>query len=366
MPDGPNSSYEDRAFGGAGLDVLIGNTGGDRLIDWVGEFNSYIVPFAPFGIATVSRQVEPQLPEFLYALSFSQGADPTRHTDTGNLTPCVNDIGKAVACGTAGSQSLRNGEPDGELGLVTQKDHGLWQEQTGGPTDPQAGQHARAARATCSARADFNNGPLQGFAVDSGVWAVASGQLQVAAASLGKDARPSSTSTSTCRSSTRSTARISTQKPTAGWKANSFVLFDYWSPTDFKFAGIDLSTNKMVIGHRTADGWFYDSQSPYNGSLKPDTFYDVLIDVNGTYVQVSVDDSQWFSYTFAARVLTDGSSVALNKGLVGFGSNNSRGVLDNIAVQSVPPGNTLDTTEYFEDGTRRALHRHSAAAPPGP
>ena len=64
----------DRAFGGAGLDVLMGNTGGDRLIDWVGEFNSYIVPFAPFGIATVSRQVPPWLFEFLYGLSASQGA----------------------------------------------------------------------------------------------------------------------------------------------------------------------------------------------------------------------------------------------------------------------------------------------------
>ncbi len=48
--------YEDRSFGGAGLDILIGNTGGDRLMDWAGEFNSYIVPFSPFGIATVSRQ----------------------------------------------------------------------------------------------------------------------------------------------------------------------------------------------------------------------------------------------------------------------------------------------------------------------
>jgi hypothetical protein len=26
--------------------VLIGNTGGDRLIDWVGEYNAYLVPFA--------------------------------------------------------------------------------------------------------------------------------------------------------------------------------------------------------------------------------------------------------------------------------------------------------------------------------
>ena len=73
-------NYEDRAYAGAGYDILIGNTGGDRLIDWVGEFNSYIVPFAPFGIDTVSRQRPPGLDEFLYALSRADGADPTRWT----------------------------------------------------------------------------------------------------------------------------------------------------------------------------------------------------------------------------------------------------------------------------------------------
>jgi hypothetical protein len=79
--------YEDRAFGGAGLDILIGNTGGDRLIDWVGEFNSYIVPFAPFGIATVSRQVPPQLFDFLYAQAASDGADLTRPPTSASRTP---------------------------------------------------------------------------------------------------------------------------------------------------------------------------------------------------------------------------------------------------------------------------------------
>ena len=118
--------YQDRAYGGAGLDVLIGNTGGDRLIDWVGEFNSYIVPFAPFGIATVSRQVPPWLFEFLYALSASQGADPTRDEDQNTTDPDLE---------------ARNGEPYGELGLVTQKDHGLWQDQTGRPVRPAARQH---------------------------------------------------------------------------------------------------------------------------------------------------------------------------------------------------------------------------------
>src|SRR5262249_15122127 len=165
-------TYEDRVYGGAGLDVLIGNTGGDRLIDWVGEFNSYLVPFAPFGIATVSRQVDPFLPEFLYALSFSEGVDPTRDSDQ-NATD--TDL------------QARNGELFGELGLVTQKDHGYWQQQTGGPTDPQAGNIPGGKRDVLRG-ADFNNGSLQGFAVDSGVWTATNGTLQVAAGSLGKDA----------------------------------------------------------------------------------------------------------------------------------------------------------------------------------
>jgi hypothetical protein len=54
QPD-THPTYEDRAYGGAGRDVLLANTGGDRLIDWAGEFNSYLAPFAPFGEATVSR-----------------------------------------------------------------------------------------------------------------------------------------------------------------------------------------------------------------------------------------------------------------------------------------------------------------------
>ena len=83
LPDGPEASYEDIAVGGAGRDVLIANTGGDRLLDWVGEFNSYIVPYAPFGNFTVSRNPQPQKIQFLYDLSQADGADMTRAADTG-------------------------------------------------------------------------------------------------------------------------------------------------------------------------------------------------------------------------------------------------------------------------------------------
>jgi hypothetical protein len=162
-----HGTYEDRAFGGAGLDILIANTGGDRLIDWTGEFNSYLVPFAPFGLGTVSRQLSPGVKEFLYALSRAQGADPTRAADTG-------------------ADPLRNGEPEGELGLVVQSDP-AWQDQTGGPSDPQPGNIPGGPRDVLRS-ADFNNGSMSAFAPDSGTFAVTGGALEVGAESLGKDA----------------------------------------------------------------------------------------------------------------------------------------------------------------------------------
>ena len=39
--------------------MLIANTALDRMYDWGGEFNSYVVPFAPFGNPTVNREFSP-------------------------------------------------------------------------------------------------------------------------------------------------------------------------------------------------------------------------------------------------------------------------------------------------------------------
>ena len=114
-----NPSYEDLDFGGAGRDVHIANTGGDRLIDWVGEFNTYLVPFSPFGMNVISDQIQPALPQFLYDLSKSAGADQT-------------------LAARYGSAPARNGEPFGELGVVLNPD-AAYGDQRGSPRDPQAG-----------------------------------------------------------------------------------------------------------------------------------------------------------------------------------------------------------------------------------
>ncbi len=330
LNDQPDShpTYEDRAFGGAGRDVLIANTGGDRLIDWVGEYNSYLVPYAPFGSATVSRTMQPQLKEFLYALSASDGADATRAADTG-------------------ADPARNGEPEGELGLVVQKDF-AWQDQTGAPSDPQAGNIPGGKRDVLRT-SSFNDGDVNSNAmfVDSGVFSVESGQLVVTAESLGGDAISVYNVDKMLPSYFEIQASITMEKPTGGWKANAYIIFDYQGPDDFKFAGIDASRDKIQLGHRTAEGWIIDAETP--AKIKPGTYYNILVAVNGTNVTVVVDGQEYFTHTFAPRVDEDGWVYGINDGMIGLGSDNSRGTFDNIVVQVLPPDYTLDVTEDFAD-----------------
>lgn len=333
VPD-THPSYEDIAYGGAGRDVLIANTGGDRLIDWVGEFNSYIVPFAPFGAFTISRSLAPQLMEYLYDLSKADGADQTRAADTG-------------------ADVLRNGEPEGELGLVMQKDI-AWQDQTGAPDDIQPGNIPGGARDVIRA-ADFNNTTTAvAFAADSGSWTVQNGRLQISPDYLGGDAVSVFYVDSALPGYFEIRATINAGKPTTGLKSNTYLIFDYQSPTDFKFAGINISTDKLVMGHRTAEGWIVDEQTP--ARLKPGQDYNVLLALNGTVATLVVNNADVFSHVYATRTDIYGVSYGLNAGLVGIGSENSIGSIDNVAVQVLPPELTLDETEDFTDGVADRLN----------
>ena len=302
------SHLEDRAYGGGGRDVLIANTGAppDRL---GGRVQQLPAPFAPFGMATVSRTLQPQLAEFLYTL-VQRWRRPTRAADTGK-------------------EAIRNGEPEGELGVVRQKDV-AWQSQTGAPADPQAGNIPGGKRDVLRT-SNFNDGTCQARAPDSGSWTVSSGALQVAATSLHADAVSVYQVGDALPVYYEVQATVKAIKPTAGWNSNSYVVFDYQSPTNFKFAGIDVSTNKLVMGHRNASGWIVDSQAAFPGSVKSDTSYNVLLSVNGLTATLIVNNTTSFSFTYAPTVV-DGRSYGLNWGLVGFGSDHSRGELDDIGA----------------------------------
>ncbi len=345
-PD-PSNSYADIAFGGGGRDILIGNTGADRLIDWIGEFNSYIVPFAPFGAFHISRSVQPQMFQYLYDLSEADGADPTRFVDT------------------AGDTS-RNGEPFGEIGLVIQQDP-FWQDQTGAPDDPQQGNIPGGARVVFAAE-DFNstdpgngNGgggnpgggggnpnSLLGFAADSGTWWLEDGALAIAPTNLLEDAVSVYHLENQLPGYFELSALISADKNKHNYVSNGYLIFDYQGPDDFKFAGINQKTDKIQVGHRDATGWHVDEQG--NMRLRADRAYNILVAINGTSVTVRVDGTNFLHHTFDPRVVL-GMPQGLNMGMIGIGANNSISRIDNFGVYVLPPDLSYANVEDFEDGT---------------
>ena len=113
----PISGYGDLAYGGGGRDLMIANTSHDRMVDWAGEYNEFVVPFAPNGAWTIVRAPAPWIIDHLLAVAESDGADPTR---------------------SAFGDSDQMGEPYGEIGLADQ-DSGLWQDNTGKPYGQQSG-----------------------------------------------------------------------------------------------------------------------------------------------------------------------------------------------------------------------------------
>jgi Ca2+-binding RTX toxin-like protein len=125
-------AYTDVIYGGAGRDTMMHNTGGDRLIDWLGEFNNYIVPYSPFGATEVVRFPSPNIEQFLLQLSKADGADQ-------RLPDAQLSVDQRLTLGALPPDPTRNFEPYGELGMVLQPDPD-YSLQNGPPQDPQAGQ----------------------------------------------------------------------------------------------------------------------------------------------------------------------------------------------------------------------------------
>jgi hypothetical protein len=222
-------------------------------------------------------------------------------------------------------------------------------DQTGAPTDPQAGNIPGGPRDVLRS-AGFDDPALSGFFTDSGSWTVQNGRIQVAADFIGGDAVSVFHVGDALPNYFELQATVNPAKPTGGWKSNAYVIFDYQGPSDFKFAGLDVALNKLVVGHRDDSGWIVDKQGVVPGSVKADTDYNMLVAINGVNVIVQINNKQVFTHTYQPRIV-DGYSYGLNWGMVGVGSDNSRGSFDNFRVQVLPPQLTFDQTETFQDGT---------------
>jgi hypothetical protein len=72
----------------------------------------------------------------------------------------------------------------------------------------------------------------------------------------------------------------------------------------------------------------------------------MLVAVNGTTATLVVNNKNVFTHTFAVRII-GAVTYGLNWGLVGVGSDKSRGQYDNITVQVLPPAVTYQSTSEF-------------------
>jgi hypothetical protein len=326
-------AYSDIVYGGAGRDVMILNTGADRAIDWVGEFNTYIVPFSPFGAFHISRALAPQIPEFLQDLSVSDGVDTTvpdgaRYVEQKNLDVRIDE-----------PDPFRNGEPYGELGMVRQPDYD-WFAQTGAPNDPQPGNFQ--GKREIMRRELFTDtvAVKSSFAPDEGTWEVSGGEYTAAPEVLGEETVSIYHLDLTQPSYMEILVTISAEKDKAGYKSNAYIIYDYQSPLDFKFAGLEVGLDKLQIGRRTADGWIVDKQS--NMRLRADRDYDLMLVLHGTVATLWVNMSKSLSYDFWAP---------LNTGYLGVGTNNAFAAFDDWQVQKLPPTLTFQFPVDFTGPT---------------
>ena len=326
-------AYADIAYGGAGRDVMILNTGADRSIDWVGEYNSYIVPFSPFGAFHISRALQPQIPEFLFDLSESDGVDTSvpdggRFVEQKNLDVRVDD-----------PDPLRNGEPYGELGMVRQTDYD-WFNQTGAPNDPQPGNFQ--GKREIMRRELFTDGAAvkSAFAADTGTWTLANGVYEAAPAIADGEAVSIYHLDQHQPSYMEILTTVNVGKGKAGVKSNAYIIFDYQSESDFKFAGIDAGLDKLRIGHRTAEGWVMDTQS--NMRLKSDTDYDLTLIMHGTMATLWVNQNESLSFSFGDPI---------NDGYLGAGTDNAVARFDDWQVQKLPPTFTFVLPQDFSGST---------------
>src|SRR5207244_3221498 len=107
--------------------------------------------------------------------------------------------------------------------------------------------------------ADFSTG-VQGFSPQVGTFSVVNGRYQVSPSTKGGDAVSLFNESDTVIPSYfEMQALINAVKPTGGAAANAYLIFDWQSNADFKFAGINVFTNKIEIGHHTDSGWVVDA-----------------------------------------------------------------------------------------------------------
>ena len=146
-------------------------------------------------------------------------------------------------------------------------------------------------------------------------------------------------------------------KPTGGWKANAYVIFDYVSADRLqvrRHQRLDQQARDRPPRRRAAGS----STSRRRSRRRRTRYYNLLLSVNGLAVDAGRQQPAVVQPRPTRRGWSTATPTGLNYGFVGFGSDNSRGSFDNVTVQVLPP----QVTSRAQRGLRRDAPAASTAA----
>ena len=192
---------------------------------------------------------------------------------------------------------------------------------------------------------DFADGIPDHLQTLSGLATITNGEYQLSATSGGGDGLVTFLLADPLPAALEFRATINADDSSADRFSNAFLIFDYQSPTDFKFAGAYVGADQWVIGHRDSTGWVTDAVT--SAAVNPLTDYNLLLTIqDGNSVTLSVNDVPQVTHTFATSV-TDGA--------IGLGTRNAVARYDDLLLQELtapppPSGVDLPLSENFDDG----------------
>jgi hypothetical protein len=169
----------------------------------------------------------------------------------------------------------------------------------------------------------FTGGGSERFTEVAGTWSVADGRYGVTPASIGADSIAIIDLTEALQSNYVLEAEINAAAAGGGYLSNAMLIFDYHSPTDFKFAGGSVNSGRWHIGHYSGGAWIIDAF--VNDTILAGKNYDLKLDVQSTVATLVVDGATVLSHEYLGQALSDGE--------LGIGTDNAVSSFDNVGVE---------------------------------
>ncbi|MCA9039775.1 MAG: hypothetical protein KDA65_05435, partial [Planctomycetaceae bacterium] len=136
--------------------------------------------------------------------------------------------------------------------------------------------------------------------------------------------------------------QIKSIQAVSGWQ-DGFIIFDYKSPTDFKYAGMFTGQNQWLIGHYQGNWNNRFSVVDWDDTgrdILTNQFYTLHLRIDGNTVWLSVDGEYITSATFSGPV---------NMGAVGLAADKAFTWFDNFEVAEKVDAGAPTDLPYYED-----------------